>query len=96
MFSNATTDRNDRDSCSKDSNDVIPHKILALARARLWWWWWKVCDYKDGKYPFYFEVHSPMGNMRLRTENAEAKEMWISGLTKQAQVLLLQCTAVQF
>lgn len=45
-----------------------------------------MCDYKDGRYPHYFEVHSPMGSMRLRAEDAAGKEAWVSSLQKQAQV----------
>lgn len=46
----------------------------------------KNIDYKDGKYDHYFEVHSPMGSMRLRAEDAAGKAAWISSLEKQAQV----------
>ena len=46
----------------------------------------KDIDYKDGKYAHYFEVHSPMGSMRLRAEDAAGKVAWISSLEKQAQV----------
>lgn len=49
----------------------------------------KDIDYKDGKYLHYFEVHSPMGIMRLRAEDAAGKLAWISNLQKQAQVCLL-------
>lgn len=48
--------------------------------------WVKDIDYKDGKYLHYFEVHSPMGSMRLRAEDAAGKTAWISSLEKQAQV----------
>eukprot|EP00903_Cladosiphon_okamuranus_P005725 g5683.t1 len=47
----------------------------------------KDTDYKDGKYPHYFEVHSPMGIMRLRSEDAAGKTAWISSLQKQAQAM---------
>lgn len=47
----------------------------------------KDIDYKNGKYAHYFEVHSPMGSMRLRAEDATGKTSWISSLEKQAQVL---------
>ena len=46
----------------------------------------KDCDYKDTKYAHYFEVHSPMGSMRLRAEDASAKTAWIDSLKTQAQV----------
>lgn len=48
----------------------------------------KDVEYKNGKYPHYFEVHSPMGNMRLRADDASAKTAWISSLEKQAQVYI--------
>eukprot|EP00752_Nemacystus_decipiens_P003913 g3587.t2 len=47
----------------------------------------KDIDYKDGKYDHYFEVHSPMGSMRLRAEDAAAKKAWMSSLEKQAQAM---------
>ncbi|CAM9872905.1 unnamed protein product, partial [Hapterophycus canaliculatus] len=47
----------------------------------------KDTDYKNGKYPHYFEVHSPMGIMRLRAEDAAGKNAWISSLQKQAQAM---------
>lgn len=46
----------------------------------------KDLDYKDGKYAHYFEVHSPMGIMRLRAEDEAGKRAWINSLQKQAQV----------
>ncbi|CAM9635430.1 unnamed protein product, partial [Sphacelaria rigidula] len=46
-----------------------------------------VCNYKDGKYPHYFEVHSPMGNMRLRADDEAGKEAWVSSLQKQAKAM---------
>ncbi|CAM9124180.1 unnamed protein product [Ectocarpus sp. 12 AP-2014] len=47
----------------------------------------KDLDYKDGKYAHYFEVHSPMGIMRLRAEDEAGKRAWINSLQKQAQAM---------
>lgn len=48
--------------------------------------WAQDIDYKNGKYLHYFEVHSPMGSMRLRADDAAGKAAWIGSLEKQAQV----------
>lgn len=53
----------------------------------------QVCDYKDGRYPHYFEVHSPMGNMRLRAEDAAGKDAWVTSLQKQARVSTIEAIA---
>ncbi|CAM9149316.1 unnamed protein product, partial [Phaeothamnion confervicola] len=42
-------------------------------------------DYKNRKYPYYFEVTSPMGNMRLRAGSRSEMEKWISVLREEAQ-----------
>lgn len=39
-------------------------------------------SYKDGKYEHYFEIHSPVGNWRLRAQNAADKQRWIEALEK--------------
>lgn len=63
--------------------DMLPFAVCGGGCVYLWW---QVCDYKDGRYPHYFEVHSPMGNMRLRADDAAGKEAWVTSLQKQAKV----------